>query len=112
MPNKFDALLILKEWRQVCKKSDLSNPFSRKIPLRQGTNGSSRHHFCLLKARGVRGGTTEKGLMSDGSARGDFYRKQLLFSFKKRNKQSAYGTGTAGNKVKCDNGHTTVNVWI
>ena len=45
------------------------------------------------------GGTTEKGLVSDGSPIGDFYRKQLLFSFKKRNKQSAYGTGTAGNKV-------------
>lgn len=58
------------------------------------------------------GGTTEKGLVSDGSQRGDFYRKQLLFSFKKRNKQSAYGTGTVGNKVKCDTGHTTVNVWI
>ena len=58
------------------------------------------------------GGTTEKGLMSDGSPRGDFYRKQLLFSFKKRNKQSAYRTGMAGNKVKRDGGHTTVNVWI
>ena len=65
-----------------------------------------------IKARGVRGGTTENGLLSDGSPIGDGYRKQLLFSFKKRNKQSAYGTGTAGNKVKCDNGHTTVNVWI
>ena len=63
-------------------------------------------------ARGVCGGTTEKGLMSDGSPRGDFYRKQLLFSFKKRNKQSAYGTGTSGNKDKYDGGHTTVNVWI
>jgi len=50
--------------------------------------------------------------MSDGSPRGAFYRKQMLFSFKKRNKQSTYGTGTAGNKVKCDAGHTTVNVWI
>ena len=60
----------------------------------------------------MRGGTTEKGLMSDGSPRGDFYRKQLLFSFKKQSKQSVYGTGTAGNKVKCDDGHTTVNVWI
>ena len=65
-----------------------------------------------LHSRGMRSGTTEKGLMSDESLRGDFYRKQLLFSFKKRNKQSAYGTGTAGNKVKCDSGHTTVNVWI
>ena len=60
----------------------------------------------------MRGGTTEKGLMPDGSPIGDFYRKQLLFSFKKRNKQSTYGTGMAGNKVKCDGGHTTVNVWI
>ena len=60
----------------------------------------------------MRSGTTENQVMSDGIPRGDFYRKQLLFSFKKRNKQSAYGTGTAGNKVKCDNGHTTVNVWI
>lgn len=60
----------------------------------------------------MRGGTTEKGLVSDGSPRGDFYRKQLLFSFKKRNKQSAYGTAAAGNKVKCDTGLTTVNVWI
>ena len=57
-------------------------------------------------------GTTEKGLVSNGSPTGDFYRKQLLFSFKKKNKQSTYGTGTAGNKVKCDKGHTTVNVWI
>ena len=57
-------------------------------------------------------GTTENQVVSDGSPRGDFYRKQLLFSFKKRNKQSAYGTGTAGNKVKCDGEHTTVNVWI
>lgn len=82
------------------------------VYCRQGTNGSLRHHFCLLKARGVRSGTTEKGLVSDGTPRGDFYRKQLLFSFKKRNKQSAYGTGVAGNKVKYDGGHTTVNVWI
>lgn len=65
-----------------------------------------------LKTRGVRSGTTENQVVSDGSPRGDFYRKQLLFSFKKRNKQSVYGTGTAGNKVKCDGGHTTVNVWI
>jgi len=60
----------------------------------------------------MRGGTTENQVVSDGSQRGDFYRKQLMFSFKKWNKQSAYGTGTAGNKVKCDAGHTTVNVWI
>ena len=60
----------------------------------------------------MRSGTTENQVMSDGSPRGEFYRKQLLFSFKKRNKQSAYVTGTAGNKVKCDGGHTTVNVWI
>ena len=53
----------------------------------------------------MRGGTTENQVMSDGSPRGDFYRRQLLFSFKKRNKQSAYGTGAAGNKVKCDAGH-------
>lgn len=64
------------------------------------------------EARRVRSGTTEKRLVSDGTPRGDFYRKQLLFSFKKRNKQSNYGIGTAGNKVKCDGGHTTVNVWI
>ena len=69
-------------------------------------------YVCAFKARRVRSGTTENGLMSDGTPRGDFYRKQLLFSFKKRNKQSAYGTGAAGNKVKCDGGHTTVNVWI
>lgn len=69
-------------------------------------------HVSAFKARGVRGGTTEKELMPDGTPRGDFYRKQLLFSFKKRNKQSAYVTGTAGNKVKFNGGHTTVNVWI
>lgn len=63
-------------------------------------------------ARRVRSGTTENGLMLDGAPRGDFYRKQLLFSFKKSNKQSAYGIGMAGNKVKCDGGHATVNVWI
>ena len=63
-------------------------------------------------ARGVRGGTTKNQVMSDGGPKGDFYRKQLLFSFKKRNKQSAYGIAAAGNKVKCDGGHTTVNVWI
>ena len=57
------------------EKADLKAPFLRKITLRQGTSGSSRHHFCLLKACGVRGETTEKGLMSDG-------------------------IGTAGNKVK------------
>lgn len=34
-----------------------------------------RYHFCLLKARGVCGGTTEKGLVSDGSPRGDFFRR-------------------------------------
>lgn len=68
--------------------------------------------FCVSVTRGVRSGITEKGLVPEGNPRGDFYRKQLLFSFKKRNKQSAYGTGTAGNKVKCDTGHTTVNVWI
>ena len=61
-------------------------------------------------ARGVRSGTTEKGLMSDGSPRGDFYRKQLLFSFKKKNKQSAYGAAAAGNKVKSNSEHTMVNV--
>ena len=77
----------------------------------------SKLNFCevhnpIHEARGVCGGTTAKGLMSDGSPKGDFYRKQLLFSFKKRNKQSAYGTGTTGNKVKYDGGHTTVNVWI
>lgn len=60
----------------------------------------------------MRGGTTENQVVSDGSPRGEFYRKQLLFSFKKRKKQNAYGTGTAGNKVKFDGGHTTVNVWI
>lgn len=60
----------------------------------------------------MRSGTAENQVVSDGSPRGEFYRKQLLFSFKKRNKQSAYSTGTAGNKVKCDGGHTTVNVWI
>jgi len=60
----------------------------------------------------VCGGTTENQVMFDGSPRGDFYRKQLLFSFKKRNKQSVYGTGVVGNKVKYDGGHTTVNVWI
>ena len=60
----------------------------------------------------MRSGTTKNGLMSDGSPRGDFYRRQLLFSFKKRNKQSAYGTGAAGNKVKCDDGYTTGNVWF
>lgn len=94
------------------KKADLKAPFLRKITLRQGTSRSCEHQKCRLKACGVRGGTTEKGLMSDGSPRGDFYSKQLLFSFKKRNKKSAYGTDTAGNKVKCDAGHTTVNVWI
>ncbi len=83
-----------------------------KITLRQGISGFTRHHFCLLKARRVRSGTTENQVMSDGSPRGDFYRRQLLFSFKKRNKQSAYGTGAAGNKVKCDDGYTTGNVWI
>lgn len=60
----------------------------------------------------MRGGTTKKELIPDGTPRGDFYRRQLLFSFKKWNKQSAYGTGTAGNKVKCDAVQTTVNVWI
>lgn len=58
------------------------------------------------------GGTTENQVVFDGSPRGDFYRKQLLFSFEKQSKQSAYVTGAAGNKVKCDGGHTTVNVWI
>lgn len=65
-----------------------------------------------IKARGVRGGTTENQIVSDESPRGNFYRKRLLFSFKKRNKHSGYGTGVAGNKVKYDGGHTTVNVWI
>ncbi len=35
----------------------------------------SRHHFCLRNARGVCRGTTENQVMSDGSPRGDFYRK-------------------------------------
>lgn len=94
------------------EKADLKAPFLRKITLRQGTSRSCEHQKCRLKARGVRSGTTENRLVSDGSPRGDFYRKRLLFSFKKRNKQSAYGTAAAGNKVKCDGGHTTVNVWI
>lgn len=106
------SLLILKERRLGFEKKDYCDPLSRKISFRQGLNRFTRHRFCLLKARGVRSGTTENGLMSDGSPRGDFYRKQLLFSFKKRNKQSSYGTAAAGNKVKCDGGHTTVNVWI
>ena len=69
-------------------------------------------HVSAFKARGVRGGTTENQIVSDESPRGNFYRKRLLFSFKKRNKHSGYGTGVAGNKVKYDGGHTTVNVWI
>ena len=96
----------------VLKKTGLNAPFLRKICLRQGTSRSCEHQKCRLKARGVRGGTTENQVVSDGSPRGDFYRKQLLFSFKKNNKQSAYRTGTAGNKVKFDGEHTTVNVWI
>jgi hypothetical protein len=40
--------------------------------------------------------------MSEGILRGDFCRKQLLFNLKKRYKRSAYGTGMAGNKVRCD----------
>jgi len=60
----------------------------------------------------VRGGTTENRLVSDGSPMDGFYRKQLLFSFKKLNKQSVYRAGVAGNKEKYENRHTTVNVWI
>ena len=112
MPNRNDVPFDLIRAEVRIRKTDYCDPISRKISFRQGPNRFQRHHFCLLKARGVRGGTTEKGLVSDGSPRGDFYRKQLLFSFKKRNKQSAYGTGKAGNKAKCDTGHTTVNVWI
>jgi len=67
---------------------------------------------CCQNTREVRGGTTEKGLMFVGSPRDNFYRKQLLFSFKKLNKQSAYGHGMAGKKEKYENRHTTVNVWI
>jgi hypothetical protein len=37
---------------------DYFDPILRKIPIRQGTNGSSRHHFCLLKACRDGGKTT------------------------------------------------------
>ena len=32
--------------------------FFKNIPLHQGTSRLKRHHFCLLKARGVRGRNT------------------------------------------------------
>lgn len=65
------------------------------------------------ESRGVRGrDISENQVASDGSPKDVFYRKQLLFSFKKLNKQSAYGVGIAGIKAKYENGHTTVNVWI
>jgi hypothetical protein len=60
----------------------------------------------------VRGGTTENEVVSDGKQKDEFYRKQLLFSFKKVNKLSAYSVGKNGNKEKYEKRYTTVNVWI
>jgi len=60
----------------------------------------------------VRSGTTENEVVSDGKHKDEFYRKQLLFSFKKVNKLSAYSVGKNGNREKYENSHTTVNVWI
>jgi hypothetical protein len=42
---------IFKERTLGFEKSAYCNLLLRKIPIRQGTSGSSRHHFCLLKAR-------------------------------------------------------------
>lgn len=51
--------------------------------LRGITRHSSNpdHNICISR---VCGRATENKLISDGSPRGNFYRKQLLFSFKKR----------------------------
>ena len=54
MPNRNGVPFDLKRAEVRTRKTDYYDLILRRIPLRQGTNGSIRHHFCLLKARGVR----------------------------------------------------------
>ena len=51
MPNRNGVPFDLKRAEVRTRKTDYYDLILRKILLRQGTNGSSRHHFCLLKAR-------------------------------------------------------------
>lgn len=60
MPNRNNAPFELKEWKLGFEETDYYGPFSRKTSYRQGPNRCKRHHYCLLKARGVRGGNTKE----------------------------------------------------
>ncbi|GLB31550.1 hypothetical protein LAD12857_34730 [Lacrimispora amygdalina] len=44
----------LKRAEVSTQKTDYYDLILRKTPLRQGTKGFTRHHFCLLKACGNR----------------------------------------------------------
>ena len=50
MPNRNGVPFDLKRAEVRTRKTDYCDPVLKKITLRQGTSGSSRHHFCLLKA--------------------------------------------------------------
>ena len=54
MPNRNGVPFDFKRAEVRTRKTDYCDLILRKIPLRQGTNGSLRHHFCLLKACGSR----------------------------------------------------------
>lgn len=62
MPNRNGVPFDLKSAEVRTRKTDTSNPFLRKMLLRQGTSRSSRHHFCPLKACGVRSRNTKGGI--------------------------------------------------
>ena len=62
MPNRNGVPFDLKRAEVGTRKTDYCNLILRKTPLRQGPNGSLRHHFCLLKACGVCSRNTKGGI--------------------------------------------------
>ena len=80
MQNRNGVPFDLKRAEVRTRKTDYCDLILRKILLRQGTNGSLRHHFCLLKACGNGGAIVKKALIVLNKTQGHYL--PLCFSFR------------------------------